>query len=95
MHEVYEEKTGKTGKYSRNGVHCNAKVIYQNEHGDCPHFCLIEKTNANWDKGLNPSFSIGWKCENKYFVLGLPTEADDIRELKKLIDNMASAQKND
>lgn len=90
---MHEEYNADTGKYSRNGDSCDAKVIYQNnKSGNEPRFCLIEKKDASWDKEMKPSYSIGWKCTDDYYVLGLPIEADDIRELKRIIDIMLSTQ---
>lgn len=78
------------GKYYRNNEYCTAKIIYPKEFikSAKPQFCLIEKNKAPWDNHKEKTYSIGWKCNDKHFVLGLPTQEKDLAEIKKLIDKL-------
>lgn len=91
----YEHFDEYEGKYTRNGETCDASVVYLNKSSKKdPLFCIIEKTGANWDQGLNPSFSIGWKRKEDFFVLGLPTELSDLQELQNLLNKLIAEKKN-
>lgn len=91
----YEHFDEYEGKYTRNGETCDASVVYPNKPSNKdPLFCIIEKKGANWDQGQKPSFSIGWKSKEDYFVLGLPTELRDLQELQNLLNKLIKEKKN-
>lgn len=91
-HEKFDEHEG---KYTRNGETCDASVAYHNKMSKKdPQFYIIEKKGANWDQGLKPSFSIGWKSKEDYFVLGLPTELRDLQELQNFLNKLIKEKKN-
>ena len=80
--------------YYRNGEKCKANIIYPENFIDSkkPQFCLIEKLNAKWDYPIEKTYSIGWKCNSKFFVLGIPTQEKDLEEIKSIITKLVAGE---
>ena len=78
------------GEYKRNNEKCVATVVYSGVSPDSqPSFCIIEKKDSPWDGKKEKTYSTGWKCSSGYYVLGLPTQKDDIMALKNIVDRLA------
>lgn len=78
------------GEYKRNNKKCDATVVYRGSSSDYqPSFCIIEKKDSPWDSKKEKTYSTGWKCSSGYYVLGLPTQKDDIMALKNIVDRLA------
>lgn len=86
--ELYESFDGT--EYKWNGIPCTAELYYQSPNKKAKtKFCIIKKIDARWDDA-QPSYSTGWICDGKYFVLGLPTKKDDIQKLIDTLEELKS-----
>ena len=84
-------KQWQTGKYERNGITCDAKVVYVREKADGENtFAVIRKEKCPWDKksdgkSVGESYSICWEISGEKYLLGLPVDPQIIDKLEVIL----------